>query len=121
MVVTYSPFVCEISNIAPGQETVITTSINHEFVVGNQVRIFMPPRWGMAEIDGKTGLILAVTGDTLTVNIDSLNFTPFTTPANITDYPQVIPVGDQNTGYTIQNGEQPAQLVIPGSFKASLN
>lgn len=118
--VIYSPYVCQISDITRGVNTVITTSVNHGFVVGNQVNFLIPQQWGIGELSNVKGIVLATTANTVTVNINSANFSPFVTPASYYEYPQIIPVGDQNTGYLSPGGVPPTQQVIPGSFESSL-
>jgi hypothetical protein len=70
-------------------------------------------------MDGLKGLVLSITSNTITVNIDSTQFNSFSTPTvilpNVVDNPQVIPIGDQNTGYQYVGCHPPLQ--IPGTFR----
>lgn len=117
---TYVPFACDISGVALGQTTMITTSVNHGFIVGNEVTFLIPRLWGVSQLNGLKGLVLAFTNNTITVNIDSTMFDAFITPTVtlpvVIDTPQVLPVGDQNTGYVLPGGSPPP-LQIPGTYR----
>ena len=117
---TYIPFKCTITAITQGTTTVVTTSVNHGFVVGNQVQFNIPEQWGIFQLNGLKGLILSITSNTITVNIDSTKFDAFITPVvvspTVVDTPEVIPIGDQNTGYLLPGGSAPT-LQIPGTYR----
>jgi len=118
---TYLPFRCEITDIVSDfPNTIVTTSRDHGFVLGNQVQFLIPKQWGMLEMNNLKGYVLDLTPDTITVTIDSSQFslfsTPVVTPPIVIDFPQVIPIGDANTGYETPGGFRP-YLKIPGTFK----
>lgn len=135
----YIPELCYITNVTQASQAVITTNINHNFVVGQEVGFAIPSQWGMTQLDSNNYLqtsflpqqayVTAVTANTLTVNINSTGFTAFSYPtsavaaAGVT-FPQVYAIGDQNTGYTsappppflgVNNGV----IGIPGAFVAN--
>jgi len=117
---SYLPFTCTITNItSSNQQTVVTTSVNHQFVIGNEVQFYIPPQWGMRELNNLKGTILNTTANTITVNINSSLFSSFVTPVvtlpNIVQSPQVSPIGDFNYG-TQTPGTNP-NLQVPGSFR----
>jgi hypothetical protein len=116
---TFIPFVCNITAVTRGLPTFVTTDVTHGFVVGNTVYFSIPPQWGIPQLNGLTGLILAVTSNTISVNIDSRNFdafvTPIVTPPQVINAAQVLPVGDQNSGYSV--GATTPPLQIPGTFR----
>ncbi len=138
----YIPELCYITAIATGTTTVITTSINHNFVVGQEVGFTIPTAWGMTQLDSAIYLqssngipqqayVTAVTANTLTVNINSTGYTAFAYPTSATaalglTFPQVWAIGDQNTGYSLNSSGQVPYLGvtngvigIPGSFVAN--
>lgn len=90
-----------IVNITRAAQAVVTTAIDHGLTVGQAVRFRLWPdenNWGMNEIDGLIGNIVAVTASTFTVDIDTTSFSTFTFPP-ATAYPftraQVVPVGEE--------------------------
>lgn len=100
-----------ITNITQAAQAVVTLSVTHGFTVGQVVRFVVPTvtaaRYGMTEIDGLTGTIVATgaaggaavnnSTNTITVDIDTSGFTAFSFP--LTADPgftpaQVVPVGE---------------------------
>ena len=117
---TYIPFKCTITAITQAQQAVITTAVDHGWVVGNLIQCMIPKEYGMRQLTGITGLVLAVTSDTVTVNIDTTHFDTFAIPVvsalTVLDPSEIIPVGGDNTGYVTDNVSNPA-LQIPGTFR----
>ena len=112
-----------------GVNTVITTSVNHNMVIGQEVAFTIPPQWGMTQLDQASmqaanpqqkAYVVSVTPTTLTVNVNSSAFTPFAYPTSAVaalgmTYPQVTPIGDQNSGGLAPGGVL-TSLTIPGAF-----
>lgn len=81
-----------ITAISQATSAVCTTSIYHQYVVGQEVRFSVPSSFGMTQINGLTGIITAVgqTGgpslatynNQFTVNINSSGFSAFAFPAS---------------------------------------
>jgi hypothetical protein len=96
----YYPSKRYITSIIAGSTTIITTSVDSNYAVGGKVTIHNPDiNFGMKEIDGLTGTILAVVPGSFIVDIDSSAFTPFAFPtsivaANGVTQPTVDPVGE---------------------------
>lgn len=93
-----------ITNITQAASAVITMSVTHQFTVGQQVRLVVPPEFGMIEMNGLLGTITAIStvNNTITVNINSTGFTAFAFPtsaiaANGITFAQVVPVGEAAT------------------------
>ena len=85
-----------ITGITNSKSASITTSFDHNYVSGLQVRIKVPRFWGMTQIDNLIGTITVTGSDTFTVDIDSSAFDTFAVPASFPWYikgaPYVIPV-----------------------------
>ncbi len=119
---TYTPFVCDIAAIVTGQNTLVTTSVNHAFVIGQEVQFFIPPVWGMIQLDQMTGYVTAIpTSNEFTVNIDSLGFNAFIIPTPspfvVITPAQVAGIGDFNTGTVSPGGIPSNPNTIPGAFQ----
>jgi hypothetical protein len=75
-----------ITNISKATRAVVTTSVDPTpyYVVGMKIYFSVPTSFGMSQINGLTGKIVAVdaTNYTLTVDIDSSAFTTFAFPAS---------------------------------------
>lgn len=110
-ILTFNPAVAVIEDIVNGDETLIVTKNNHTFVVGQSVRIIIPPAmratmtqpaydYGMPEINGMLGNIISIDPafpDQFFIDIDSTFFQAFTEPASQPQLAQAIPVGELNS------------------------
>jgi len=149
----YVPFGNIITGITTGTTTTISTSVNHSFVVGQEVFFVIPqttfvnttPVWGTTQLDSlsvvtTTGVpqqayIVSITNaNTFVVNVNSTGFGAFTYPTSAEaalgiTFPQVLAIGDQNTGYVIgtqipiqptgqtyTNTLYPKAITIPGAY-----
>lgn len=69
-----------ITKITQAAQAVITTSVDHGYQVGDALRFTVPAAFGMVEINGLTGNVVAVTAHTFTIDIDTTAFTAFAFP-----------------------------------------
>lgn len=121
----YVPFVNTITAITTGTTTTIATSLNHSFVVGQEVFFTIPnagvtnttPVWGTTQLDTlgvvtSTGIpqqayITSITNaNTFVVNVNSTGFGAFTYPTSAQaslgiTFPQVAAIGDSNFGFVM--------------------
>lgn len=112
----FQPEWSQISAITRAKPAVATFTAAHDFVKGQTVMFLVEREYGMREINGMIGTVSAITDDTITVDIDSRDFTPFSVPGTVNSIPQVIPVGSTNFGLTNQG--VPVNPIGPsGSFK----
>lgn len=114
----YFPGQSFISAITLGATTTIDTTSAHNFVVGQEVAFRIPSspahNWGTVELNSLPntltpgspvyGYVISVTDyNTVVVNIDSTAYTAFNSNPDVADvpglsYPQIVAVGDVNTG-----------------------
>ena len=110
----YFPGQTFISAITTGTTTTIDTTSAHNFVVGQEVAFRIPSQWGMVQLNSLPnipipgspiyGYVIAVTDyNTVVVNIDSSAYTAFNSNQTVASvpglsYPQIVAVGDVNTG-----------------------
>lgn len=89
--------------ITQAVQAVVTTSVQHDYTVGQQVRFRIPAAWGMVELDGMTGTIVArniavgTGNNTFTVDIDTTGFAAFAMPLTAAapfTPAEVVPVGE---------------------------
>jgi len=83
-----------ISDITNANPMVVTTVNDHGYNAGLKVRFLVPINFGMVELNKVDGQIVSVTSDTMTINIDSTNFTSFVVPSPLPEAytpPSVIP------------------------------
>jgi len=110
----YFPGQTFISAITTGTTTTIDTTDAHNFVVGQEVAFRIPSQWGTVQLNSLPnipipgspiyGYVIAVTDyNTVVVNIDSSAYTAFNSNQTVASvpglsYPQIVAVGDVNTG-----------------------
>lgn len=82
-----------IASITNSNPMIVTTTVDHDYPVGIIVSFLIPDRFGMKILNDIKAQVIAVTADTLTVAVDSLNFDAFAYPTLGTAYtpPSVIP------------------------------
>ncbi len=84
----------DIASITNAYPMVVTTVNDHGYVSGMVVTFLIPISFGMIELNNLSGQVIEVTNDTLTINLDSISFTPFAYPSPLPSAytpPSVIP------------------------------
>ncbi len=98
----YDPRKYWITNITAANPAVITVSVAHNYVVGDEIRIHCTADFGMTEIDGLSATITAVTASTITTDVNSAAFTAFAFPTSAAaaagvSHPHIVPIGETAT------------------------
>lgn len=96
-----------ITNITQAQQAVVTFQDNTNFTLGEWISFRIPPTNGMIQLNNQKARIVAITPNTATIDIDTLEFYPFIFASD----PQVpcvaVPAGSgipPDTGYvTLQD------------------
>lgn len=114
----YQPGIFFISEISTGTTTTVTTSVNNNYVVGQNVRLLIPKFFGAYQINNQQGFVLSVPfSNQVIVGINSQVCDPFIpTPSYGPTLPQIIAIGDTNTGIISSTGRTVPTTAIPGSF-----
>jgi len=114
----YSPRTAFIEDITLGQTTNVEATTDLEFVVGQLVRLLIPPGFGCRQLNEVTGYVIdLVSSTTVTVAIDSsVGVDPFVSNPTARNQPQIVPVGDVNLGVVNATGRRNTGTYIPGSF-----
>lgn len=112
----YSPRSFVITNIALGIVTTVTTAVDQNYVIGQLTRLLIPPTFGCRQLNNVEGYVIDIPSSTqVTLNINSvINVDPFVS-SSATTKPQIVAVGDINTGVT-NLGRSNNGTFIPGSF-----
>ena len=72
-----------ISGISNAQYAVVTFTENHDYIVNEIIGLRVSKPYSMVEINNKEAKVLAITDNTVTVDVDSSNFNPFVIPASV--------------------------------------
>jgi len=83
-----------ISNTYPAS---VTTSFDHGYLSGLIIRVVVPVKYGMSQINEKFGSIIVTGTTTFDVDIDTRYFSQFVVPGSPEQYAQSIPIGEINS------------------------
>lgn len=113
----------KIETITNAYPMVVTTVNDHGYVAGMNVRFNIPEMFGMQQLNEVEVQVISITSDTLTINLDSTNFSVFSYPVSLPSAytppvvipdssgkylpPLPLPFGNQNSfeGVFYNNGE----------------
>lgn len=114
----YQPSQFFISAISLGVTTTITTSVNNNYAVGQVVRLLIPPTYGTYQLNEQTAQVINIpAANQVTLNINSKGYNAFIpSPAYGPTKPQIIAIGDVNSGVINASGRSSTGTFIPGSF-----
>lgn len=114
----YLPQRFVISAISLGFTTTVTTSTDHNYVVGQQVRLIIPSNCGSYQLNESQGYVLSIPANNqVVISIDSLrNVNSFVYQSTPTQ-PQILAIGDINYGAINSSGRVSNITFIPGSFR----
>lgn len=108
-----------ISDITLGTTTTITTSVDNNYVVGQLIRLVIPSQYGTRKLNEQQAYVIDVpASDEVTLNIDtSIGYDAFiSSPVGATNDPQIMSIGDVNSGQINASGPRTTTTYIPGSF-----
>jgi hypothetical protein len=112
----YSPSKFFISAISQGPTTLVTTTVDHNYVIGQLIRLIIPIESGIRQLNGQQGFVLSIpAADQVEVGIYSVGFDAFTSSSSPTQ-PQILAIGDINTGQINADGPFNITTYIEGSF-----
>lgn len=80
----FYPRVRLVEDITNAQHAVVTCTEDHDFIDNEIVSLRVSKDYGMNEINNKHAKVLSYTSDTVTLDIDSTNFTAFSIPGDLT-------------------------------------
>jgi len=110
----YKPSQFFISTIVLGATTLVTTTENHNYDIGQLVRLLIPSSCGCIQLNAVSAYVLSIPAEDQ-VNIYSLGGTAFNS-TSATTQPQILAIGDINYGQINANGLLDQGTYIPGSF-----
>lgn len=112
----YSPSRFVIFDITLGQTTLVTTTVDHNYVIGQEVRLIIPPTFGCRQLNEQTGVVLSIPDDDeVVLNIYSAGGDPYVS-SSATTKAQILAIGDVNSGLFSTTGRVQTSTTIPGTF-----
>lgn len=111
----YEPSRFVISGVSLGATTTVTTSVNHNYVIGQLVRLIIPPSFGCRQLNEKTGFVISIpASNQVVLDIYSKGGDAYVA-SSATTVAQILGIGDVNNG-TTNTGPAAYSPNIPGSF-----
>lgn len=112
----YAPRRFVIEDIVLGSTTLVTTTEDHDYVVGQLVRLIIPPQNGCRQLNEAKGYVIFIpTDDEVILDIDSSQNVDDFVSTSLPNQPQILAIGDINQGAINQTAAQTGTF-IPGSF-----
>lgn len=114
----YQPRVFDIAAIVLGTTTLVTTTVNHNYVVGQYVRLLIPSTYGSVQLNEQPGFVTSIpAANEVVIDINSTNANAFIpSPSYGPTPPQIVAIGDVNGGQINTSGRVSNKTYIPGSF-----
>lgn len=114
----YQPSRFVISAVTLGTTTTVTTTVDMNYVIGQQVRLLIPPSFGCYQLNEASGYVLSLpASNQVEISINSSqNVNAFVASSSTVQSAQIVSIGDINQGYTSANGPNIPLVTIPGSF-----
>lgn len=114
----FAPSRFVISNIILGLMTIVTTAVVMNYVVGQLVRLIIPKGYGCVQLNEVDGYVIEIlSDDQIILDIDtSLPIFNEFIPFNGRTPPEIVAVGDINTGIISSTGRIIAKTNVPGAF-----
>jgi hypothetical protein len=84
----------KISAVTNSNPMIVTTVNDHGYVAGMNVTFLIPTQFSMVQLNNVNAQVLQVTHNTLTINLNSINFSVFSYPSPLPSAytpPSVIP------------------------------
>lgn len=112
----YQPSRFVISAVSLGSTTTVTTTVAHNYVIGQEVRLIIPPSFGCRQLNEQTSFVLSIPSTTQVVlDIYSLGGDAYIS-SSATTVAQILAIGDINCGTINASGRINLGTYIPGSF-----
>jgi hypothetical protein len=114
----YQPSIFDIASITNGETTLVTTTVAQNYVIGQLVRLLIPQIYGARQFNEQTAFVIGIPSPTqITLQLDSSSYDVLVpNPTSGTTQPQVVAVGDVNSGQINSQGRKVNGTFIPGSF-----
>lgn len=112
----YKPSQFIISAISLGTQTLVTTTLNVNYVIGQQVRLIIPPTFGTRGLNEQSAYVIGIPNpNQVLLNISSIGMDPFKS-STATTKAQILAIGSTAQGAINTNGLLNQQTFVPGSF-----
>jgi hypothetical protein len=112
----YEPSQFFISDITNGITTLVTTTVDHNYSIGQLCRLIIPIANVERQLNEQSGYVISIPADNQVIlDINSVGYDIFVTSSQPTQ-PQILAIGDGNSGNINASGNLITSTSIPGSY-----
>lgn len=112
----YKPRRFVISGIDLGQQTTVTTTVPMDYVIGQLVRLIIPPSFGTRQLNETEAYVIGIPApDQVVLDVSSVGMDSYINSSARTKA-QILGIGDINQGQINADGRTNQKTYIPGSF-----
>lgn len=112
----YQPSQFIISAISLGIQTLITTTANVNYVIGQLIRLIIPPSFGTRGLNEAQSYVIGLpAANQVLLNVSSIGMDPFIS-SSATTKAQILAIGSSSLGAINSQGRINQQTFVPGSF-----
>jgi len=114
----YIPNLRDVSGVTLGRTTVVTTVEDVSYVIGQLVRLIIPEKNGCYQLNEQVGYVISIpSSNQIEITIDSsTNVNQFQSSSG-KSLPQVVAIGDINSGTLNNSGRTNFITYVPGSYR----
>jgi CO/xanthine dehydrogenase Mo-binding subunit len=113
----FEPSMFFISDVDLGRTTIVTTTENNNYVIGQLVRLIIPKTFGCVQLNEVSGYVLSIPSpDQVELAIDSSRNVNEYVSSSANTQAQILAIGDTNSGIISSTGRNIPTTNIPGSF-----
>lgn len=117
----FQPSRFEIANITLGITTLVETTEDQNYVIGQLIRLIIPQDYGSYQLNNVEGYVIEIPSDTeVVVDIDSRFSNPYISSPTLTfpnfSISQIMAIGEINSGSINASGRINLSTKISGSF-----
>ena len=124
----FQPSQFDITAITYGTTTTVTMSnstnnVPPNYVVGQEIRLTIPPAYGARQLNGKSGFVVSLPSSTQvevainSIGTDTFIASPTFIPSQSQTMPQIVAIGNIANGQINSNARVNLGTFIPGSFQ----
>lgn len=113
----YNPSRFVIDDLVRGVTTTVTATTDMDYFVGQIIRLLIPEANGSFQLNNAQGIVISLpSSDSVEIDIDSShNVDAFIAGSGI-NIPQILAIGDINSGKINSSGTMNIGTAVPGSF-----
>lgn len=115
----YQPSRFVITALTMGINTIVTTSTDNNYTIGQTIRLLIPAQYGSFQLNETQGYVIDIPASnqvTVTINSTMANNFIANPTGNPPCQPQILAIGDNNSGQINASGRSQNNTFIPGSF-----